>query len=228
MCTQISKLGQTTSFAFADLGLSADELALIAKLKFDLSPGTNKNYDRFGDLHLLVEELPNYLRSIGNDDKAVIQAVTDIIYRTAQNVLLATDKPSAWVTVRATTPNHEFDLPRWHMDGKYYDLLNPNPEMLFKFAAVLKGRPTLLYHLTPELRTIFNAHWTDRVYLSKLLDINSTVSPQKGQGVFFIVGDTELGAAHSEPKMDTDRLFFSVLIGTEANIAELFARFHPK
>lgn len=228
MREQISTLGTGSSFAFVDLRLTDSEFDIIDKLKFDdLDHEISREYDRFGDLYLLKDELPIFLREMGNDDEEVIQTVTEIIARAVQDVTKASNKNSAWVSVRASSPNHEFDIPRWHTDGKYYGPY-PYPGIVFKFAAVLKGSPTLLYNLPDDMRDIFYANWNDRKFLSELLDLNKAESPKKGEGVFFIVGNEKLGAVHSEPKMGEHRLFFSILVGDESEIDELQQRWHPK
>lgn len=224
---KINTLGPGTSFTYVDLGLTENELILIDQLKFDYLPESTKQYDRFGNLHLLKEELPAFLRQIGNDDENVIQAVTEIISRTAGNITKAAHKESAWVCVRASTPNHDFDIPRWHMDGQYYGPY-PYPGMVFKFGAVLKGPPTLLYYVSQDIRDKFNANQNDRIFLSELLNVHAAESPKRGQGVLFIVADDNMGAVHSEPRMDENRLFFSVLVGDESEIHELYSRWHPE
>ncbi len=231
MRENINALGSGTSFAFVDIGLTEEELALADRLKFDnLGAETTKQYDRFGNLHLIIDELPKFLREIGNDDEEVIQAVTAIISRTAYNVTEASNKASAWVCVRASTPNHQFDMPRWHTDGMYYglDSSKPYPEIVFKFGAVLKGPPTLLYPLPDAMRETFYANEDDRQFLSELLDLRLAQSPEKGQGVLFIVADNTMGGVHSEPKMDENRLFFSILVGDQIEIDELNSRWHPQ
>lgn len=232
MTEKISILGHGNSFTYVDLDLTDQELYLIDKVKFDNLDSVNgqKEYNRFGDLHLLKEELPSFLRNIGNDDEEVIQAVTEIIDRATQQVTKAANKNSAWVAVRAFTPTHEYDIPRWHIDGPFYGLNGPYPYpgTVFKFAAVLKGRPTLLYKLPNDMRAMFCSNQNDRIFLSKLLDLNKAESPKKGEGVFFIVGNDDIGAVHSEPKMDESRLFFSILIGDESEINELYLRWHPE
>lgn len=226
MRKQISTLGPGTSFAYVDLQLTDSELERIDKLKFDnIAPKKGKEYNRFGDLSLLSEELPIFLREIGNDDEEVIQTVTEIIARAVDDVTKASNKNSAWVAVRAFLPDHEYDIPRWHMDGPFYGPY-PNPELVYKFAAVLKGRPTLLYNIPDDMRNIFNENWDDRIFRSQLLDLNKAESPKKGEGVFFIVGNDDLGAVHSEPIMDEERLFFSILIGDESEINELDQRWN--
>lgn len=228
---KISTLGQGTSFTYVDLELTDDEWSLIEKLKFDnLELETTQQYDRFGNLHLLKDELPIFLREIGNDDEEVIQAVTEIITRLTDDITKGSNKKSAWVCIRASTPNHDFDIPRWHTDGQYFGLNGPYPYpgIVFKFGAVLKGPSTLLYNLPEDMREIFNSNWDDRLFLSELLDLNAAESPKKGQGVFFIVADEKIGAVHSEPKMDENRLFFSVLVGDDSEIEELYTGWHPK
>lgn len=228
MRDKISLLGHGNSFAFVDLELTDQELYLIDKIKFDkLDPmDGHKEYNRYGDLHLLKEELPSFLRDIGNDDEEVIEAITEIIDRTTQQVTKAANKDSAWVAVRAFTPTHEYDVPRWHVDGQFYGPY-PYPGIVFKFGAVLKGRPTLLYNLPNDRRDIFWSNQNNRAFLSELIDLNKAESPKKGEGLFFIVGNMDIGAVHSEPRMDENRLFFSILIGDESEINELYSRWHP-
>lgn len=231
MREKINILGNGYSFTYVNLDLTDQELYLIDKIKFDSLEAVDgqKEYNRFGNLHLLKEEVPIFLRNIGNDDEEVIQATTEIIDRTTQQVIKAANKDSAWVAVRAFTSTHEYDIPRWHIDGRFYGLNDPcpYPGIVFKFATVLKGKPTLLYNLPDEMRNIFSSNWNNREFLSNLLDLNKAESPKKGEGVFFIVGDTDIGAVHSEPKMDENRLFFSILIGDESEINELYLRWHP-
>lgn len=47
-----------------------------------------------------------------------------------------------WITIRATLPNNEFDIPRWHKDGKYF---RGTTEETPKFATVLKGPLYIIY-----------------------------------------------------------------------------------
>lgn len=225
-----SLLGKEKNFVYVDLGISDRELEIIDHLKFDnVPPETTVQYDRYGNLHLIREELPVFLRNLGNVDEEVIATITNVIARIAQSVVDASNRNSAWVAVRFSTPMTEFDIPRWHMDGRYYGFDNPfmYQEILFKFAATLKGASTLLYNIPDTQRQEFLDHWNDRVGLSKLVDPLKVESPKKGEGVLFIVADIN-GAVHSEPKIHENRLFFSVLPGDESEIKELYTRWHPQ
>lgn len=219
MQNKINDLTPDSSFTYVDLGLSDEELLIIDNIKIESSHA----YNRFGDLHLLKEELPIYLRTLGKNDENLIQILTEIILRTALNVKDAAQKESAWVCVRATMPNHAFDMPRWHSDGSYF---LPYDEFVFKFAAALKGSPTLFYKLPHEMRDEFNLNMDNRAYLNELLDVNKSESPPKGFGAFFIVADHKFGAIHSEPPMNETRLFFSILPGNTTQIEELYLRWH--
>ena len=230
MTNKINFLGKENSFAYIDLRLTNTELDLIDQLTFSKIPaGASVQYDRFGELDLLEEELSNFIKSIGNENIDVILTVAEVISRTTQQMVNASNKDSAWVCVRASTPTNEYDIPRWHMDGAYYGLNDPYPYpgLVFKFAATLKGNSTLLYNLPYEQRDIFKVHWNDRTFLNNLLDLNKAESPNRGEGVFFVVANDKVAAIHSEPQIRENRLFFSILLGDKSEIEELYFRWHP-
>lgn len=216
---KIEGLGENKNFAFVNL-LSDDDLQQLNQFKIESS----NSYDRFGNLQLLQEELPGFLRSLGENDEQLIQKITKIICELASYVSQASRKETSWVCVRASTPNRDYDIPRWHWDGYYY---SPYSGFVFKFATVLKGNPTLFYQLPKDLRKIFKQHSDDRAFLSQLLNSENIETTKPGQGAFFIVGDNNRAAAHSEPKMDGERLFFSILPGNEDEINELNVRWNP-
>lgn len=227
MKEKINLLGEDTSFAYIDLELTTKELDLIDQLSI-IHP---LHYNRYGDLDLLEEELPDFLQKLGNNSEETITATSEVICRIVKNVVNASNKDSAWIAVRAFTPTKLFDIPRWHIDGPYYGFNGPlpYPGIVYKFAATLKGSPTLLYNLPKDLRDIFNFNYDndDRTFLSELLSLDKAESPKRGEGVFFIVGDDKLGAVHSEPKIHKDRLFFFILIGDKSEIEELYTRWYP-
>ncbi len=211
---QISNLKAHQSFAFVDLDLSIEEIHLLNELRVI----DGLTYNRYGNLELLLDEIPFFLRSLGNEEERLIKKVTEIICKTTFCVLQAAEKETAWISIRASKPHPLFDIPRWHCDGSFF---GPNSGFTFKFAATLKGNQTLFYNLPPEMREEFNLHMNDREYLSHILDINQSISSKQGFGVFFIVGDAENGAVHSEPPIKEDRLFFSIVMGDKEQVYEL-------
>lgn len=210
-----------TSYAFVDLGLSNEEIDLFEQVKV-LNP---MQHNRFGHLERLKEEIPQFLRNLGNKDEELINSASEIINKIVLNVTEAFGKQTAWVSVRAFTPTNEYDRPRWHMDGSYYA---PYYGVQYKFATALKGRSTLFFPVDEEGRKVYSPeHMNDREFLSQYFDSKLAESPQLGQGAFFIVGNDKFGALHSEPPIDTPRLFISVLPGQHCEIDELYNSWFP-
>ena len=216
-------LGEQASFSYVNLNMTQEEQTAINELHI-----INDDYSNFGKLETLEQELTDFFRYHEKNKEEHIQLVAHVITRTALAVIKASKKESAWISVTTSKPMNLFDIPRWHIDGCYFNLHDPYTEKTFKFAATLKGPCTLLHNLPTALRDIFNAHFEDRLYLASLIHPSTIEAAQKGQGVFFIVCDPLLSAVHSEPKLDTDRLFFSVLPGNISEIDELYTRWHEE
>lgn len=144
-------------------------------------------------------------------------------------VLETTGFDSAWVCVRVFRENAFFDQPRWHTDGRYFGFDDKSrSQTCVKFAAALKGPGTLFYPVSEEERDMFRAHQNDRGFLAQFLDPRKAVQTKSGEGAFFLVADPLNSAVHSEPSITEDRLFFSVLPGSNGEIGELFDRWHPR
>lgn len=224
----VENLDENKNFAFVDLGISDEDVQSMSHFKVKFSG----NYDRFGKLELLHDELSEFLRSSEENDEEIIQKITANIVRIAHQVNQVAGKETAWVSVRLFTPNHDFDIPRWHQDGYFYA---PYSGFVFKFATVFKGNSTLFCQLPKEVREIFQMNFDGglqlslehREFINSLLEGCVKESPQLGDGAFFIVGDNESAAIHSEPKIDGERLFFSVLPGDDTEIDELYRRWFP-
>jgi hypothetical protein len=226
MREKIQTLNEDKHFSFVDLRISEEDLQAISKFKIDYSKeGAQTDYNRFGNLHLMQDELPDFLRCLGNNDEQLINRITQIIIETSANVVEAFNKDTAWITVRTNPSCELYDIPRWHSDAPYF---LPYKDFQYKFATVLKGRPTLFHQLPQDLRGIFNYHLSPyhRVALMDMLADSYIETASLGQGAFFIVGDRNYGAVHSEPKFDLERLFFSVLPGTESEIHQLDTRWN--
>lgn len=222
MKVQLVSLGEGKSFVHAEIGLNNDEMAFLDRLKVQEA----KRHDQFGNLSLLPGELRAFLKDIGNDDEDLIETTIQLICRTVQSVIDASNKTSAWVSIRSHLPSIAYDSPRWHMDGSDYGLntIALYPRTMWKFVTTLKGPSTLMYDLPFDLRETFMAHFNDREFLNRLLDVNLAEKSHVGQGIFFIVGDKNQGAIHSEPSVRESRLFLSVVAGSEAEIQELYER----
>ena len=100
-----------------------------------------------------------------------------------------------------------------------------------KIVISLKGAPTLFNAMPPELHSAFTSLMRsfkedtieNRKKIAEIVDNIHTTQAKPLQGSVFIVG-SERAAIHSEPSIQEDRLFISVLPGTIAQITELRER----
>lgn len=162
-------------------------------------------------------------QQIGNNDDKISRNVTEILYKLISDVVLTSQKHTAWVCVRASLPKDKFDMPRWHTDGTYY---SPRDSLQYKFAAALKGSQTLFLPMNDEMRNLYEENYTNREFLSRLFDSKKAECAQRGQGAFFLVGNPKIAALHSEPCIHAPRLFISVLPGNQSEIEELDHRWN--
>lgn len=224
------------NYAFVSLELSEEEMNVFNEIQCDKR--NDGQYNRFGNLELIKEELPQFLREIGNNtDDELIQKATKIIWKIILHITKVFNKKTAYICIRTSGAHHGFDIPRWHMDGLYYS--TPTGTQ-YKFVTALKGSQTLFYSLSSEQRkdfiTYMRESWKnidynnnddveaqnkiDRDIFNKLFDIGNALSAPRGFGGIFVVGDISHATLHSEPKFDTERLFISVLPGDEDEIRQ--------
>jgi hypothetical protein len=214
--TALKKIEKEKSFAVCELGLTSVEQGVFKQLAI----AKCGNYDLFGNLELLSKEMPLFLENIGNNQSTIAQQAVAIISTIINNVLKAQNAQTAWVALRAFTPNGLYDVPRWHVDGNYYKPHNFN---LPKFAVTLKGDTTLFYDATEMERKDVMAYYADehRELLATRLNKNQIIQTLQEQGAFFVVGDPLRAAVHSEPPIKQERLFLSMVCGSIEQIAEL-------
>ena len=209
------------SFAFVDLGISKKDWEALQNLQIS----ETTEYGRYTRLHLIPEELAEFLRTeVGSKNSSLNRLAARIIHEIAEKVVKASGKETAWVCVRASTPSDEYDLSRWHTDGSFY---KPYGSAQLKFAGVLRGASTIFvdlidkkdeFHEIEGRKDLFDRE--KRVMFRDLIPSESIVHPNFGQGAFFLVGSNQ-AAIHSEPAFAESRLFFSVVPGTQAEIEEL-------
>jgi hypothetical protein len=210
----IKSLDADQPFQIFNLDLSANELNAFQALTISDS----KEYNNLGNLAMLQTELKAFLKSIGHADENTINLIVLAIDRIVTQSVKASGKETAWVALRATVPSTEFDIPRWHTDGYYYE---PRKNQ-YKFAIILKGPGTLFYKLPKSMKTKFESleYKDNRPALAKLLNNPARRQQLKlNEGAVFIVGEGDSGV-HSEPPFSEQRLFLSVLPGSNTQIKE--------
>jgi hypothetical protein len=205
-------------YSFVDMGLFGEDLNDFNAIDIQ----KDQDFNRFGDLANLEAEIGSFLNEIGPNDAGTIQRVARRVHEIAMEILAISDKESCWVFLRASTPNDRYDLARWHMDGHYY---NPVKDVIqYKFVLTLKGPSTLFYPIpreSIELRRVIWRNMNNRQFMTELCDVTKIATPQKGQGAFFIAGNSFLAAVHSEPPIHESRLFFSITPCNQDELAVL-------
>jgi hypothetical protein len=185
-------------------------------------------------------EIKEFLESIGDNNKKDTDIIIKIVYKLIKTVVTGYKKTHYWIDIRCSTPTNRHDIPRWHKDGPYYE----GQEKLSKFVAVLKGPGTLLKDMTPENKEAYDKIFLERrellknkqvkyeenreEYFKELTKIDDSLKPRyiealkdsetkqinNDEGLIFFAKE----AMHSEPKIDRERIFISILPMDEENI----------
>ncbi len=214
-----------------------------------LSITKNDYFDYYGNLNSL--DFKNFFSKNGENELKNIKVIEKIIKKITNKVLhgFGSGMDHFWMSVRVTTPNNSFDIPRWHYDGTYF----ANIKEQAKYAMVLKGPGTLFIKKSKKVIESYNKiQDKSRKELlelyKKLIDPNDFKTQfenqvkndekyrpiyakemskykikqvKNNQGVIFWGGQNDnTSALHSEPKIDQPRLFISILPGTKSMIEE--------
>ncbi|QYB17511.1 hypothetical protein PV-S19_0147 [Pacmanvirus S19] len=124
-----------------------------------------------------------------------------------------------WFTIRFSKPNHEFDSPRWHRDGRMFT------GGATKYICTLLGPQTLLLAETPVVTAYCVGHnyEANREMLAEVLQHEPKIELKPRQ-MFRITCGTSNSPVHSEPKVDSPRIFVSAVPGTKEQIKEMTRR----
>ncbi|RFN54264.1 hypothetical protein FIE12Z_1390 [Fusarium flagelliforme] len=157
----------------------------------------------------------------------------------------AEEKNACWFTIRVTKPHDEFEVPRWHQDGPMYRYDDGRKDVVrSKYAITLLGPSTLMlipsehtfateresyerFHkqATPGSSPPPYADWDEadmalREWLEKEFKDEPRVEARHDQVIRFTWG-RDNSPLHSEPDIVCDRVFMSVLYGSETEIREM-------
>ena len=215
------------SFAHFNFALSDAEMEARERLKI----GRAGTYNNFGNIPALEDEVANFIVSLGTVALAA-KHIAQLISRLTNEALLTFNAETAWMTLRASLPNNSFDTPRWHMDGYFF---HPYSGDQRKVAITLIGPGTLFNHLARESRQAFRECARHHQHAPLALEgrealvriVNAGGGFERAgamQGTIFAVGSAERAAIHSEPMIDSERLFLSLVPGSREQISELHER----
>jgi hypothetical protein len=129
---------------------------------------------------------------------------------------------SAWLVIRMTTPTLDYTLmPRWHRDGRMYGS-DTEGAVNSKYAMTLLGNPTKLLAESDFVRDVLEGweYERRRAEYAKKLSTEPLIEVASGEIVKFTWGRKD-SPVHSEPDMNSDRVFVSVLYGSEREIRNM-------
>ena len=180
---------------------------------------------------------------VENELKATLQAFLEASH--SDCVGDPSEKSCCWFTIRITKPNNAFDIPRWHQDGRMFQYDEGREAVTrSKYALTILGPPTLLLPADSAVfETITNgeekflwwrgnegkkstekdrdeAYDAMREWLSDEFREADRVVVTKGDIVRFSWGRND-SPVHSEPQMLMDRVFMTVLHGSEAELRSM-------
>ncbi len=225
-----------------DINLTPEEKRCVEEVSIEKKL---PQFNYYGPLNEeLVRNLTVYFGGLGKNSEEVINTISGLVARVAKNATRDFDKESAWVMVRTSLPNNDFDVPRWHPDGKYFKPFD-SKDKTYKLVMTIKGALTRfgekidlekfeqllkessnnyeLNHNNPE------ALKKDDIRIRKELDsVIKEIKPSKeGEAVYYLVGH-DGAKIHSEPKIDKPRIFMSVVAGSNDQVDELKERWNKK
>lgn len=225
-----------------DIGLTSEEKRGIAEVIIEKELPQFDYYGPIGEE--LVENLTTYFRELGENEEKIITTISKLVARVAEMTIKDFHKESAWVMVRVSLPNDYFDVPRWHSDGQYFETLD-SADKTYKLVMTIKGAPTRFgekidperfdqlmikssknYELNHNEAEVFERE--DMRIRRELSSIIREAEPLKeGEAAYYLVGH-ENAKIHSEPIIDTPRIFMSVVPGSINQVGELKERWNKK
>ena len=195
-----------------------------------------------------LKNINKFLSTLGDNDMVLVNKMEKIIYNITKKVLKGYNMTHFWMDIRVTMPNNDYDIPRWHKDGPFFPN-DKNEKDTSKFVTIMKGRGTLLIKSTKRVNEIYNKIQEQlmderrrdmkmtmeeqiklydkyRPIFAKELSKEPVVQPKNNQGLIFFTGVPlrDNAAVHSEPKMDTPRIFISILPSSKEHIEALKER----
>jgi len=207
-------------FEHSKLSLTTEQQEAIKSFNITI----NDSFDNNGELENLLHLVDKFISRLGNNDPGPCLILANVIVDFVMKSLNEFAAETAILLIRTTNQSHHlFDMPRWHIDGDYFPSSSHQKQ---KAVCTLIGPGTLFYNITPAERSAFNlipksSGAAAREASNELLcDVTKRESTPELHASYFIAGDPDSGAVHSEPKMTGSRLFFSVLPGTQSQIKE--------
>ncbi|KAF4464115.1 hypothetical protein FALBO_9056 [Fusarium albosuccineum] len=193
----------------------------------------------------LTMEASKFLAQLTDGAEVEMEPTIKTFLRTTQSDCngYAEEKRACWLTIRLTKRSTAFEVPRWHQDGSMYSYDEGREEVVrSKYALTLLGPPTLILHPDEHVYTTHREglaqhwRWVDAHKPSEeeiddadhklrqrfATEFKYAPSVQVGHGdvIRFSWGRDD-SPVHSEPDLVSDRVFMTVLYGSESELERM-------
>ena len=182
-----------------------------------------------------LDNLENFIGEIGSNSKDKIIIILNLIKKIIKIVMKGYNKKDYFLIIKTFPPMNDFDIPRWHCDGRQKGF--ESRDDISKFAIVFKGPGTLFIKTTPEERKSFieiEKGWENSIDYRKKMEEEikgSRIQLEKNQGAIFMArtNEDQLNCGiHSEPPLNETRLFLSILPGSKKEITDTMENYKDK
>src|SRR3989344_2076223 len=207
------------NFISVDLNLSDIEREVLSRVKIEKEL---EQFNYYGPLADDLEiKLEDKFKEMGRNSENDISIISRKVAELAREMVSGFDEEAAWVMVRVSLPNDEFQTPRWHPDGSYYYDNEGRRAPAYKLVATLKGHQTLFAEKIDAEK--FGKTLTGEDTIETRKELAKLVKPinivKDGQGVVYLVGHKD-AVIHSEPNITDSRIFIAVLPGSGKQLKE--------
>ena len=205
----------------------------------------NSTFEYYGPVQSsLASKASEFLTAITDVvESELISTIESFILATKNDCIGgAEEKKACWLTIRATKPTDAFEVPRWHQDGRMFPYDEGREEVVrSKYALTLLGPTTLMLEPNAHAFDIFQKgeaqyYWWRRLngpepteedmdradselrdWLADKLKEAIRVRVNDGEVLRFSWGRDD-SPVHSEPDLISDRVFMTVLYGSESEL----------
>jgi hypothetical protein len=229
------------SFIKFPLHFSKEEKEVISKINID----NDSTFDHYGLFEKInISDIEIFLEKIGKNNKNNCKKLTKIIIKICNDIKqnCKDDQNALWLTIRVKMPTRNFEIPRWHSDGRFYNIFTQKEiDIQWKFLTTLIGPGTRLcepsFSIKKKLykmkdpvdrkdQKLYIEHKQKKV---KLLSKTEKFQLTNNEGAIIIAhnnlkDDIKYRTIHSEPDITEPRLFISILPGSIDEISELGTR----
>ncbi|KAF2679086.1 hypothetical protein K458DRAFT_422513 [Lentithecium fluviatile CBS 122367] len=196
---------------------------------------------------LLTSEASKFLATITDAvEQEAASTINSFILATHNDCIgAAEEKTACWLTIRVTKPTYEFEIPRWHQDGRMFPYDEGRKEVVrSKYALTLLGPTTLMLQPNAHVFSTYHRGETQHYWWRKTHGPEPTeenkdqaystlrhwLADEFKDAIRVRVGDGEVvrfswgrddSPVHSEPDLISDRVFVTVLYGSESELREM-------